>query len=426
MLVAVAVEVGIELGDRRGAERERRAGRRAQLARLDHLEHAVLQYLGVGGEVVERAPVQVGQHGVGHVAHAGLDRQQLPGQPALAHLVLEEVHDVLGDLARVLVGRGERGVAVGGVRLDHGDHLCRVHVQVRLADPVTGSRQQDRRAVRRKLGAVVDVVHPLQGGVLPGVHLEDHRVGLVEPRLVVAHGGGGDDPAVLEDARHLDDGDVELAEEAEPDELGDVGEMDVDVLHLAGVDALPAGGVGLVGQAHLHAVDHGQRAVELGGGGGARPDPDPEVEPVQVRVHDPAGQCRRHCLRVARAGEAAHSDVDPGHDQRGGLLGRHDLRRKGGVEHAGGRGHGGLLSFVRGGGTSTSTSTVGARGAGAGWHIPRRRRGPPRCGESHTAAAPAGRTARAPSRDAGGRPDPAAGRPGRHGSAARRRPARPG
>ena len=42
-------------------------------------------------------------------------------------------------------------------------------------------------------------------------------------------------------------GDVQLSEEAEPDELCDVREVDVRVLNLAGVDALAAGRVGLVG-----------------------------------------------------------------------------------------------------------------------------------------------------------------------------------
>ncbi len=55
-----------------------------------HVQHAVLQHLGVGVQVVERAVVQAGQHGVGDVAHAGLQGQQLGRQAAHLHLVRAE------------------------------------------------------------------------------------------------------------------------------------------------------------------------------------------------------------------------------------------------------------------------------------------------------------------------------------------------
>ena len=97
-------------------------------------------------------------------------------------------------------------------------------------------------------------------------------------------------------AGDLDHGDVELAEKAEPDELGDVGQMDVDVFHLAGVDALAAGRVGLVGQPQLDAVDLRQRAVEFGRRGCAGPDADPELFAGRLGVLDALGERQRHRL----------------------------------------------------------------------------------------------------------------------------------
>ena len=72
------------------------------------------------------------------------------------------------------------------------------------------------------------------------------------------------------------------------DELRHVGEVDVDVLHLARVDLRAADRVGLVGQPQLDAVDLGQGAVQLGA-----------VEaPVQTPIWKPP---RRVVIVAARA-----------------------------------------------------------------------------------------------------------------------------
>ena len=48
--------------------------------------------------------------------------------------------------------------------------------------------------------------------------------------------------AVPSGARHLHNRHVELAEKAEPNELRHLAQMNVDVVHLAGIDTLAAGG----------------------------------------------------------------------------------------------------------------------------------------------------------------------------------------
>ena len=105
--LAVEVDVGVEVGQRVGAERQRRGGRHFQRARAQHVQHAVLQHFGVGRQVLERAGVQAGQHGVGDVAHTRLNRQQLGRQAAEFHLFLQELNDVRGNALRVFVGRGK-------------------------------------------------------------------------------------------------------------------------------------------------------------------------------------------------------------------------------------------------------------------------------------------------------------------------------
>jgi len=323
------------------AQRQRGRRHAGERAGAQHVQHAVLHDFGVGTEVLERTGIEPGQHGVGGVAHARLDGQQVGRQPALGDFVREKLQDVAGDALRDLVRRRERGIAVRPVRLDDGDDLARVAAQRGLADAVGGGDDGDGLAVRRQARAVVDVVHALEAGALPGVHLEDDLVGLLDPGLVVAHRGRRDQLAVLADAGHLDHRDVEVAQEAEPDVLGDVGQVDVDIFHRPGVDALPAHRVGLVGQTHLDAVHLGQRAIELGRGRCAGPDADLERLASQMRRLDALRQRRRHRLRISRPGEAAHAHVVAGADQLHGLGGGNDAITQAGREHAATVGHGG-------------------------------------------------------------------------------------
>ena len=166
----------------------------------------------------------------------------------------------------------------------------------------------------RQRGAVVDVVHPFQLRALPGIDLQDHPVGLVEPGRAVAHRGRRDQLSVFQDADHFNQRDVELAQESEPDELGHVAEVDVEVFHRAGVDPPAAGGVRLVGEPQFDPLGRRQGAVQLGGRGGPGPDADLELPPGPVRLRDAAGQGLGHGLGVAGPGEAAHADVDARRD----------------------------------------------------------------------------------------------------------------
>src|SRR5690606_3922188 len=115
-----------------------------------------------------------------------------------------------------------------------------------------------------------------------------------------------------------------LAEESGPGVLGDVGQMNVDVFHLAIVDPLATGGVGLVGQAQLDTVDFCQCAVQFRCGGCAGPDADPEPFIPGPGGADVVRQGLGHRLRVTRTGEATHAYVDAGGDQCGGVVGAHD------------------------------------------------------------------------------------------------------
>ena len=328
-----AVVAGLVVHPVRVLGGEREGGRRGDrhLAGVDQVDHAVLDHLGVGGQVVERAFQQAGQHRVGDVADARLQRQQVLRQPALLDLVGQEVEQVVRDHAGGVVHRLEGGVAILGVGLDDGDDLVGVDPEVALADPVAGVGERDGEAVRGERGAIVDVVHALELAALPGVDLEDDLLGLLQVGLVVAHRRGGDQFAVLGDRGHLDHRHVELAEEALPHHRGQVRQVDVGVLRGAVVDLVPHDRVGLVRRPEGNAVHLGQRAVQLGGGGGARPHADGEFLAPVVCLLDAGGQRPRHLLGVPRAGEAREPDVHPVLDQLRGFVGRGDLAPEGSV-----------------------------------------------------------------------------------------------
>src|SRR5690606_40685658 len=96
--LAVEVDVAVELLDPRRAERERGGRGHAQHAVADQVQHAVLDHLGERRQAVEAAFGQAGEHRVGDVAHARLQRQQAVGQAPAADLLAQEVDQVAGDL----------------------------------------------------------------------------------------------------------------------------------------------------------------------------------------------------------------------------------------------------------------------------------------------------------------------------------------
>ncbi len=192
-------------------------------------------------------------------------------------------------------GRRERGGAVGTVGLDDRDDAFRIDPEVGLADAVLDVGEVDRTTVRGKRGAVVDVVHAVHGGGDPRVDLEDHLLGDVEPGLVVADGRGGDQLARLRDAGDLDDGNVDVSVVALPDLLGDVRQVDVDVVHAAFVDPPAAVGSAWYGiRSAIPSTSASMRSVS-----------EATDAPVSrlIRKSPPVARVRRMCS--ARAGVTA-------------------------------------------------------------------------------------------------------------------------
>ena len=153
---------------------------------VNQVNHAVLNNLGVGLDVLKLGVQQTRHHGVRNVTDARLHDVLVVSQATRANFALEEVEEMAGNSLRGLIQRLERGVAVRRVGLDNCDNLVQVDVDVRGTNAVTRGVDRHRRAVRQVLNAV-DVVHALEFLGLPRVDLDDDLVSVVHPLDVVAN-----------------------------------------------------------------------------------------------------------------------------------------------------------------------------------------------------------------------------------------------
>lgn len=167
----VQVPVLVEAAEALGGEAHRRGRGVVELARVEEVEEGVLDDLGPDVEVLELGLVEAADDGVGDVADAGLQGQQVLGEAALGDLVLEELNQVVSDAERVLVGGGVVGGGVLVVGLDDGDDLGGVNGHGLGSDAVSDAGDLVGLAVGREISEG-DVVKALEGGN-GGVDLDD-------------------------------------------------------------------------------------------------------------------------------------------------------------------------------------------------------------------------------------------------------------
>ena len=95
-------------------------------------------------ELLERALAETLEHGVGHVADPGLERQQVARQPSTRPFVFKEVDDRSGDPPGYVVsGRHEACGVIWGVGLHDRHDLAGGTEQVRYTDPVARCGERD-------------------------------------------------------------------------------------------------------------------------------------------------------------------------------------------------------------------------------------------------------------------------------------------
>ncbi len=246
-LRAEEVDVGGKAAHGLGGEGEGAGGGEGTAAVFEQGDDGVLKDFGVhfeGGDGGIRA--KRAKDGIGDIADAGLEGEELGRDAAGLHFSDEEVGDVLTDL----VSEGGGGIEAGGfvfeVGVDDAGDFLGVDDAEGGADAVVDLIDGDFLAGRGILG-FPDVVHADEGGGVFAVDFDEDLVGEAEVGIGGPDGGGEEDATAGGDFGGFDDGPVDGAQEAVAGDLGQQGEVHVKELHLAGVDLGAEDGIGLVG-----------------------------------------------------------------------------------------------------------------------------------------------------------------------------------
>ncbi|MCY1231566.1 hypothetical protein D9M72_440190 [compost metagenome] len=312
---AVAVQVRQEALVDLARQRHRRRRSKRQPARIEQFDGAVLQHLGVHLQVAERRVDQPVQHRVGNGADARLQRLQRRRQLARAHFAQQEIIEVAGDAAGLVIRRQRIGGAVVLGGDDDGGNLFRIDRDIWQADALLWRDQRNRLAVRA-LDREIDVMQPFQLQRHVHVDLDDHLARQHGEAGRIAYRGAGDDAALLRDRDGLDHRHVHRRDLAGTQLLDGFGQVLVDEHHLAGVDLAAQRGIGLERQAARDHVGLGQHAVDVV----AKRGPGHQRDAQRLGCRSPR-QRERDFLAVARAGETAHAYGHAVADQRGGCVG---------------------------------------------------------------------------------------------------------
>lgn len=185
-------------------------GGEVKVAAVEQVQEGVLQNLGPDLEVAEvgTAAAQTTNDGVGNVTNTGLEGEEVLGETAVLDLVLQELDQVAGNVARALVLGGAGRGDVGSLGLNDGNDLLGVDGDVRETNTVLRVQERVGLAVGRVLGDR-DIVETFEGGV-GGVKLDDDLVGHLDEFGRSTNGSTGDDTTLLGDGGSLNDGDIEL------------------------------------------------------------------------------------------------------------------------------------------------------------------------------------------------------------------------
>ena len=307
---------------------DRAARGEAHLAGVDQLEGGVLQHLGVHLQILEGRFQQAAHHRVGDAADTGLQRAEVLRQAPGLDFAAEEGDQVIGDGLGLGIRCGDRGVGVGLLGDDDGGDLVRRDRDGAAADALVGAYQRNRCA-GRPVGGDIDVVQPLEVGVVRQVDLDNDLVGEDRETRRVADRGGRHDVALLGDGHRLDHCDVRLLQLQVANLLDGIGQVLVDEHHAAVIDRLAQRAVDLERHAPGQYAGFGELLVEVVAQAGAGHQAD-----LQRLAAGAFGQRARHRLGLAGAGEAAHADRHAVLDQRGGIARAHHLVQQGGQTDA--------------------------------------------------------------------------------------------
>lgn len=209
-LAGVTLPVVVEALETVGREADRGGGCEVKVATVEEVQEGVLQDFGPDLQVGEvgTALAETTDDGVGDVANAGLNGEQVLGQTTVLDLVLEELDQVGGDGLGALVLGGVGLGLVGVIGFDDGDDLLGVDGDIGSSNTVFGGHNQVGLTTGREIGAH-DIVQAFERGT-GRVHLDNDLVGHLDQLRRSAHRGTRNDTTILCNRRCLDNGDVNL------------------------------------------------------------------------------------------------------------------------------------------------------------------------------------------------------------------------
>ena len=241
---------------------------------------SVLEHFGVDVEVGHLgALAQCAKDGVGTATHTALQVQETLGDKTLAHVVQQEVGNVLANLVGDGVGILETASLVGDVALYDTYDAVGVNLDVGLADAVVSLCNHDGLAEGMVL-YLVNVVYALALGRVESVQFhDDATLGQTAHRGADTTGGGQVDMGLgtyLLDGACLDDTPIQFAKIALAYLCGQIAQVQVVVVDLVHVHTLAEVRICGVGCAEVDGLCICQSAVATLSGAGACDDADLE------------------------------------------------------------------------------------------------------------------------------------------------------
>ena len=298
-LVAEEVDVLHEMKHGIIAEGKRTSGGEAAFAFLHERHHRILDNLGVHLEAGNlRILSQTVEHGVGHVAHTGLDGEEFLGDLALAELVHKEAADIVADTLCQFIGSREGLDTLGCVGGNHADNLLGIDFQHGASDAV-------RRPVDGNLAAVrgiernIVVVESAERVVIVARIFDDNLLGHLRDGRGHAQTGSEDHISVGAHLGDLDDGHVDIAVKAITQILRKVAQMGVEVIDAVtgAVDKRTAIFMTLVGGAPCDGIRSGELTVNMVVRRCACEKVDLERFPFFMEGSGSLSQCHRYYFR---------------------------------------------------------------------------------------------------------------------------------
>jgi hypothetical protein len=246
------------------------------------------------------------EYRIGDIAYAGLQRQELRGDPSGTHFRNQKLSDVVPDLLGDRSRRAERSAFIREVRFDDADDFGGLHCRQRRADAVGNTVDRNFAAVRR-IVRLVDIMHSQQRGRMPVVQFDQNLLGFRKKSGSGAHRCREDDASAGRHVAGLNHGPVHGPEEAVADYLRQHRKVHIDEARAAGIDPRPQVRIRLVRRTETDSIRARQRAIQRWSCRCSRQDSNLKLTPGGVFCFCFLGKGGGNCFGCSGGSEAAET-----------------------------------------------------------------------------------------------------------------------